>query len=308
MIPPNKSLVKYDNPVLLANAGKMKTSQPKSEAAGSALKNEKSTPLYQPEEILNSIIPPRSYIVAILLFLAEFEPCDADNGTKAVRTCLITNCNNERREKPEYAQCERSCTKRPSTRLSERFLVERACCSVVTGCKVTVNCAERGLLLIRVRDEIQMTRAAYQTLYESRCEMFGVDALCVDLTWQHRFRHSQGLASKAEQEWDEENHRAARGKQRESTRRHQHVEGASFYRSAITTNFYGATAAKSGIHRKEFEQTTRGTQPSCEPELTFAAARESETSRRSRSPQVGIFRSQETARDTNRSGTSVCIC
>lgn len=33
--------------------------------------------------------------------------------------------------------------------------------------EVTINCAERGLLLLRVRDEIHMTIAAYQTLYES---------------------------------------------------------------------------------------------------------------------------------------------
>lgn len=33
--------------------------------------------------------------------------------------------------------------------------------------QVTINCAERGLLLLRVRNEIQMTIAAYQTLYES---------------------------------------------------------------------------------------------------------------------------------------------
>ena len=32
---------------------------------------------------------------------------------------------------------------------------------------VTINCAERGLLLLRVRDELRMTIAAYQTLYES---------------------------------------------------------------------------------------------------------------------------------------------
>jgi hypothetical protein len=30
-----------------------------------------------------------------------------------------------------------------------------------------VNCAERGVLLLRVRDEIRMTTNAYQTLYES---------------------------------------------------------------------------------------------------------------------------------------------
>ena len=33
--------------------------------------------------------------------------------------------------------------------------------------QLTINCAERGLLLLRVRDEIRMTIAAYQTLYES---------------------------------------------------------------------------------------------------------------------------------------------
>ncbi|XP_064028547.1 axonemal dynein light intermediate polypeptide 1 isoform X1 [Pogoniulus pusillus] len=33
--------------------------------------------------------------------------------------------------------------------------------------QTTIACAERGLLLLRVRDELQMTLAAYQTLYES---------------------------------------------------------------------------------------------------------------------------------------------
>lgn len=33
--------------------------------------------------------------------------------------------------------------------------------------QVTINCAECGVLLLRVRDEIHVTVAAYQTLYES---------------------------------------------------------------------------------------------------------------------------------------------
>eukprot|EP00045_Choanoeca_perplexa_P003823 m.33674 g.33674 ORF g.33674 m.33674 type:complete len:201 (-) comp12250_c0_seq7:106-708(-) len=33
--------------------------------------------------------------------------------------------------------------------------------------QVTVECGERGLLLLRIRDEIRMTLSAYQTLYES---------------------------------------------------------------------------------------------------------------------------------------------
>merc|ERR1712194_526085 len=33
--------------------------------------------------------------------------------------------------------------------------------------QITINCPERGLLLLRVRDEIRLTIAAYQTLYAS---------------------------------------------------------------------------------------------------------------------------------------------
>ena len=46
----------------------------------------------------------------------------------------------------------------------------KICCTLLLDeliRQVTINCAERGLLLLRVRDEIRMTIAAYQTLYES---------------------------------------------------------------------------------------------------------------------------------------------
>ena len=33
--------------------------------------------------------------------------------------------------------------------------------------QITINCAERGFLLARVKDEIKMTIQAYQTLFES---------------------------------------------------------------------------------------------------------------------------------------------
>lgn len=39
--------------------------------------------------------------------------------------------------------------------------------------QVTIECPERGLLLLRVRDEIKMTIAAYQTLYDSAVQ-FGI--------------------------------------------------------------------------------------------------------------------------------------
>ncbi|XP_022189993.2 33 kDa inner dynein arm light chain, axonemal [Nilaparvata lugens] len=62
-------------------------------------------------------------------------------------------------------------------RLQQRQARETGICPVrrelFTQCfdeiirQVTVNCAERGLLLLRVRDEIRMTTDAYQALYES---------------------------------------------------------------------------------------------------------------------------------------------
>ncbi len=33
--------------------------------------------------------------------------------------------------------------------------------------QVTINCTDRGILLMRVKDELKMTIAAYQTLYNS---------------------------------------------------------------------------------------------------------------------------------------------
>ena len=39
--------------------------------------------------------------------------------------------------------------------------------------QVTINCSERGLLLLRVRDEVRMTIDAYKTLYDSSVT-FGV--------------------------------------------------------------------------------------------------------------------------------------
>ncbi|XP_046436603.1 33 kDa inner dynein arm light chain, axonemal isoform X2 [Neodiprion pinetum] len=62
-------------------------------------------------------------------------------------------------------------------RLQQRQARETGICPVrrelYTQCfdevirQVTINCAERGLLLFRIRDEIRMTMAAYQTLYQS---------------------------------------------------------------------------------------------------------------------------------------------
>ena len=43
--------------------------------------------------------------------------------------------------------------------------------------QVTIESPERGLLLCRVRDEVRMTIAAYQTLYQVICS-FAFRAVC----------------------------------------------------------------------------------------------------------------------------------
>ena len=58
--------------------------------------------------------------------------------------------------------------------------------------QITINCAERGLLLLRVRDEIRMTIAAYQTLYESSIA-FGMRKA---LMAEYRKTELEGIAKK----------------------------------------------------------------------------------------------------------------
>ena len=64
------------------------------------------------------------------------------------------------------------------------------------GAQVTINCAERGLLLLRVRDEARLTVAAYQTLYESSIAFGMRKALMAE------YRRSEMEASAARLEGD----------------------------------------------------------------------------------------------------------
>merc|ERR1712168_591620 len=100
----------------------------------------------QTDEILNSILPPRVWIQKV-------------SSTPATRLDVV------------------NLQEQLDMRLQQRQARETGICPVrrelYSQCfdelirQVTINCAERGLLLLRVRDEIRMTIAAYQPLYES---------------------------------------------------------------------------------------------------------------------------------------------
>ena len=109
--------------------------------------------LTQTEDILNSILPPREWTDNGQLWVQYV------SSTPATRLDVINLQENldqklQQRQARETGICP----------IREELYAQ---CFDELIRQVTINCAERGLLLLRVRDEIRMTIAAYQTLYES---------------------------------------------------------------------------------------------------------------------------------------------
>jgi dynein light intermediate chain len=107
----------------------------------------------QTEEILNSILPPREWTEGGQLWVQSV------SSTPATRLEVVTlqedlDLKLQQRQARETGICP-----------VRRELYSQCFDELIR--QVTINCAERGLLLLRVRDEIRMTIAAYQTLYES---------------------------------------------------------------------------------------------------------------------------------------------
>eukprot|EP00053_Salpingoeca_punica_P001785 m.34899 g.34899 ORF g.34899 m.34899 type:complete len:277 (-) comp11214_c0_seq2:210-1040(-) len=187
MIPPNSTLVKYDTPVLIS-----RTTDKKSKPAGATARPGKdgklgatlsgTTPLgtsslgatnvpvppvpkpnklppvdatkqKETEDVLNSILPPREYNEEGQLWVQQV------SSTPATRLDVM-NLQEQLDQKLQQRQARETgiCPVR-------RELYSQCFDELIR--QVTLGCAERGLLLLRVRDEIRMTLAAYQTLYES---------------------------------------------------------------------------------------------------------------------------------------------
>nr|XP_061814664.1 axonemal dynein light intermediate polypeptide 1-like [Nerophis lumbriciformis] len=161
---PVESLLKYDTPLLLTKGNVRKS------VKGRPFKVSQHQPLDSPvppppkskapdgvkqqnEEILHVMFTPREWTEGGQVWLQRVStaPCtraDVLNLEEVLdrklqqRRALETGICPVRREL--YSQCFEELIR-----------------------QVTINCAERGLLLLRVRDETQMTISAYQTLYES---------------------------------------------------------------------------------------------------------------------------------------------
>merc|ERR1712167_528171 len=154
MIPPHNSLVRYDNPVLVSTSKDKKGKGKDKGKGGKALPpvEQKQQPT-QTEDILNSILPPREWTEDGQLWVQYV------SSTPATRLDVI-NLQEALDQRLQQRQARETgiCPVREE-------LYSQAFDELIR--QVTINCAERGLLLLRVRDEIRMTIAAYQTLYES---------------------------------------------------------------------------------------------------------------------------------------------
>lgn len=142
----HQSLVKYDNPVLVS------TSKGKGKKKGK-LPPVDNQQLTQTEDILNSILPPREWTAEGQLWVQYV------SSTPATRLDVINL-----QEQLDHKLQTRQARETGICPIREELYAQ---CFDELIRQVTINCAERGLLLLRVRDEIRMTIAAYQTLYES---------------------------------------------------------------------------------------------------------------------------------------------
>jgi len=156
VVSPHASLVRYDNPVLVATTkdGRGGGGGLLGAAAEKAKRRaEEKQHLTPTEDILNSILPPREWTEDGQLWVQYV------SSTPATRSDVLTL----------QAQLDHKLQQRQARETGICPIREElyAQCFDELIREVTINCAERGLLLLRVRDELRMTIASYQTLYES---------------------------------------------------------------------------------------------------------------------------------------------
>merc|ERR1712050_15120 len=145
---------KYDNPVLVSRNDEKKSPASKKFAAKDDIQKSKMTESQkQTDEILNSILPPQQWEADGGLWVQRVSSQPATRSDVIQATTLLDQRLRERQAR-ETGICP-----------VRRELYQQGFDELIR--QVTIECAERGLLLLRVRDEINMTLAAYQTLYQS---------------------------------------------------------------------------------------------------------------------------------------------
>lgn len=177
---PPESLVLYGDPIFTGE-----TLDPsKRPSAAASIAGGAADGINRVEDILNAMLPPQCVLASCTCYYHS-ESSKHLTIPACVRACVIRMWREE-----ETGYWMRYAAPVPSTRfdviklqeemdnkLMKRQARENGICPVrediYRQCfdelirEVAINCPERGLLLLRVRDEIRLTTDAYKTLYDS---------------------------------------------------------------------------------------------------------------------------------------------
>ncbi|KAG8459460.1 hypothetical protein KFE25_012795 [Diacronema lutheri] len=149
---PLNSLVKYEPPVLVNTTKKLDKKGVKP-GVPAPRKGADAKGGSQTEDILNSILPPREWTDEGQLWV-QYVSSNPATRLDVINLQELLDQRLQQRQARETGICP-----------VREELYAQTFDELIR--QVTINCAERGLLLLRVRDEVRMTIAAYQTLYES---------------------------------------------------------------------------------------------------------------------------------------------
>jgi len=199
------SLVKYNTPILISTTATTKGKKDKEKRAKDAQPS-----MSQTEDILNSILPPREWTQEDQLWVQYV------SSTPATRADVV----NLQEDLDKWLQ-QRQARETGICPIREELYSQ---CFDELIRQVTIICAERGLLLLRVRDEIRMTICAYQSLYESSIAFGMRKALQAE---QRRNQHNKKMKAlmvsnrELRQEVDELEGKIAQIEKHEADRREQ---------------------------------------------------------------------------------------
>merc|ERR1711865_31862 len=199
------SLVKYNTPILISTTANGKGKKDKDRKV-----KEAQPAMTQTEDILNSILPPREWTQDDQLWVQYV------SSTPATRADVI----NLQEDLDKWLQ-QRQARETGICPIREELYAQ---CFDELIRQVTIICAERGLLLLRVRDEIRMTICAYQSLYESSIAFGMRKALQAE---QRRNQHNKKMKAllvanrKLKQEVEELEQKIALVERHEAERREQ---------------------------------------------------------------------------------------
>eukprot|EP00941_MAST-03F_sp_MAST-3F-sp1_P003708 g3708.t1 len=236
------SLVEYDPPISLGEGESVQMVMEASKTISGP--GESKAPASQLDEILHAVLPPREFV-------------DQKENKRFMQ--YVSNAPSTRLDVIKLQE-------KLDDKLMQRQARESGICPVREDLygqcfdelirQVTMNCPERGLLMLRVRDEIRMTTDAYKTLYESSVA-FGVrkqmEAEEGMPELEKRVKELEEEKKKKEGQVADLHHsseviekRAAERRQLEMKKQKEEIEFLK-YQSDHLESFFKAVNAKAGI-------------------------------------------------------------